>query len=203
MKNSVAFLFALAVLVAMAGSSAAQPKPNVFDQGNRWLITAYSDDSPVHAQMATQGICFLPYAVNGTQIQGVWFSDTFPNWRGHYAQEGDRVLMHGDYAGGVGHDGMETELFAGTSPQDEGGGQWTEWRSTGGFGTTIVFANDRLRRVGKCVIRAGADLAKMSRADIEKLAEEESAKVRPRLRRDGKAADSPTDPEQVPLPEQK
>jgi hypothetical protein len=201
MKNSRAFL--IAVVVAAAGAAVAQPRPNVYDQGNRWLITAYSDASPVHAQMATQGICFLPYAANGTQIQGVWYSDTFPNWRGHYAQEGDRVLMHGDYANGVGHDGIETELFAGTSPQDEGGGQWTEWRSIGPFGTTIVFANDRLRRAGKCALPAGTDLAKMSRADIEKIAADLSARVRPRMRRDGKPADFPTDPEQVPLPEQK
>jgi hypothetical protein len=202
MKNTRAFLIAM-VVAAIAATVTAQPKPNVYDGGNRWLITGYFDASPVHQQAATQGICFLPYAANGTQIQGVWYSDTFPNWRGHYAQEGDRVLMHGDYAGGIGHDGMETELFAGTSPKDEGSGQWTEWRSVGPYGTTIAFGNDRLRRSGRCAFLANVDIAKMSRADIEKAAAEASARVRPRLRRDGKPAESPMDPNQVPLPDER
>src|SRR5689334_9690594 len=87
-------LTAGAAIVAMTGAVAqaqAIPKPNVFDAGSRWLITAYDDTSPVHAQWATQGICFYPYAVVGTHIQGIWVSDTFPNWRGRYSQEGDKV----------------------------------------------------------------------------------------------------------------
>ena len=104
------------------------PSPNVFDGGDRWLITAFNDASPEHQRMATQGICFLAYSRAGTHIRGIWFSDTFPNWNGRYSQEGDRVLMHGDYAQEIGHDGMMIELFAGTSCRDEGAGQWTEWR---------------------------------------------------------------------------
>jgi hypothetical protein len=190
-------------LLGLSVTAAAQPKPNVFDGGDRWLITAYDDTSPVHAQMATQSICFLPYAASGTHIQGVWFSTSFPNWRGRYSQEGDRVLMHGDYANGVGHDGMEIELFAGTSPADEGAGQWTEWRETGPFGTNIAFANTRLRRVGRCKWPSDMDITKINRAEAEKIAVDLSSKVPPRKKRDGKVAESPAEPGQVPLPDVK
>jgi hypothetical protein len=119
-------------------------------------------------------------------------------------QEGDRILMHGDYANNVGHDSMVIELFAGTSPRDEGAGQWTEWREVPGFfGTTIGFVNTRLRRVGKCQQPGNADIAAMSQEDVDKLAADLSRKVKPRLRRDGKAAESPLDADQAPLPEEK
>src|SRR4051812_6413836 len=50
------------VIALSAGQAAAQvPKPNVFDGGNRWLITAFDDSSTVHAQWATQGICFRQF----------------------------------------------------------------------------------------------------------------------------------------------
>jgi len=189
--------------MAISVSAFAQPRPNVFDGGNLWQITAYDDTSPTHTQMATQGICFLPYVPAGTNVQGVWYSTTFPNWRGRYSQEGDRVLMHGNYAAGVGHNGMFIELFAGTSPSDEGAGQWTEFRETGLFGTTIAFANTRLRRVSKCGPAGVADLAKLSHAEIEKAAAEASGRVPPRMKRDGKPAESPLEPGQVPLPDQK
>ena len=201
----IAGLLLVLGLAGFAADAAAQPKPNVFDNGNRWLITGYFDCDPVHSQAATQGICFLPYQRCETcGITGAWYSDTFPDWNGRYMQEGDRVLMHGDYAANVGHDGMVIDLFAGTSPADEGAGQWTEWREVPGtFGTTIGFGNTRLRRVGRCQLPAGTDLSKLSAAEIDRLAADLSSKVKPRLRRDGKPAESPIDREQVPLPEEK
>jgi len=181
----------------------AQSKPNVFDGGNRWLITAYNDTSPVHQQMATQGLCFLPYAQVGTHIQGVWYSDTFPNWQGRYSQEGDRILLHGDYANDVGHDGMVIELGPGTTPRDEGTGQWTEWREYRASGVTIGFTNARLRRAGSCrVTHQLSVFGKSDKQSAETLAAQLSRQVKPRLRRDGKIAESPLDPEQVPLPEE-
>jgi hypothetical protein len=49
------------VIAVFAGQAAAQaPKPNVFDGGNRWLITAFDDSSTVHAQWATQGHLLPP-----------------------------------------------------------------------------------------------------------------------------------------------
>src|SRR5262245_30415421 len=140
--------FALAAGLSLAAVTVAhaQPSPNIYDGGNRWLITAFDDTSPAHNQWATQGICFLPYGGAGTHIQGIWYSDTFPNWRGRYSQEGDRILMHGDYANDVGHDGMVIELFGGRPVREEGAGQWTEWREYGANGKTIGFANTRIRR---------------------------------------------------------
>jgi len=203
MKTSKVLFIAGILILGIAGAAVAQPRPNVYDGGNQWRITAYDETSPTHAQWGTQGICFLPYGMQGTAIVGVWYSNTFPNWRGRYAQEGDRVLMHGDYAALVGHDGMVIDLFEGTSPQDEGAGQWTEWRETGPYGTTIGWANARLRRAGKCATPPTVDISKLSRADIEKLAVELSSQVKPRLRKDGRPAESPLDPDQVPLPDER
>jgi len=188
----------LFLIIMSAGQAAAQvPKPNVFDGGNRWLITAFDDSSSVHQQWATQGICFLPYAVVGTHIRGVWYSDTFPNWNGRYSQEGDNLLMHGNWANFGGSDGMVIDLFAGTSPKDVGGGQWTEWWNFGAYGTTVVFANTRLMRVGKCPLPT--NVATATQAELEKFGTDNSSRVSPRLRKDGSVADRPTDPEQVPL----
>jgi hypothetical protein len=186
------------VLFGLAGEASSQvPKPNVYDGGNRWLITAFDDSSTVHLQWATQGICFLPYAVSGTHIRGIWYSDTFPNWNGRYSQEGDNLLMHGNWANFGGSDGMVIDLFAGTSPKDVGGGQWTEWWNFGPNGTTVVFANARLARVGRCPLPTNVDT--MTKAELEALSAERSRNVSPRLRKDGKAAEYPGDPEQVPL----
>jgi hypothetical protein len=203
----------LALFVGIAGlvsyAIAQVPRPNVVLGGNKWLITAYDNCSPVHPQWATQCICFLPYAVNGTCIQGVWYSCSYPGWSGHYSQEGDRVRMYGNWGNYAGSDGMVIDLFAGTTsglfagtpPIDEGAGTWTEWFNAGTNGTTVGFLNCRLRRVGACALPNNT--SRMSQADLEKLVIELSSKVRPRLRKDGKPALSPTDPEQVPLPEEK
>lgn len=194
--------FALFMLAGLAaGQAAAQvPKPNVFDNGNRWLITAFDDRSPVHQQWATQGICFLPYAVNGTHISGVWYSDTFPNWNGRYSQEGDNLLMHGNWANFGGSDAMVIDIFAGTSPKDMGGGQWTEWWNFGANGTTVGFANARLSRVGKCALPTNAGT--MTQAELGTYSVDRSRSVSPRMRRDGSVSEYPTDPEALPLPEE-
>jgi hypothetical protein len=191
-------------IVGLVGQASAQtPRPNVYDGGNRWLITGYFDNSPVHQQAATQGICYLPYAQNGTHISGVWYSDTFPGWRGRYSQEGDRVLMHGNWANFGGSDGMVIDLFAGTSPRDEGAGQWTEWFNSGQFGNTVGWGNTRLRRVSKCQLPKNMDASRMSQQEFEKLSEDLMRSVKPRMRKDGRPAESPADSEQVPLPEEK
>lgn len=186
-----------------AEANAQVPRPNVFDGGNRWLITAFDDRSNVHQQWATQGVCFLPYAVNGTHIQGVWYSDTFPNWSGRYSQEGDRILMHGNWGNDIGSDGMVIELFGGNSPRDVGAGQWTEWFNPGTYGTTVGFANTRLSRVGKCQLPTTVDTTTMSQAELERFGAEQSSNVKPRLRNDGRVAEYPGDPDQVPLPEER
>lgn len=200
-KTTLKGLALIMSVVVLAGQAAAQvPKPNVFDGGNRWLITAFDDTSSVHQQWATQGVCFLPYGVWGTNIRGLWYSDTFPNWNGRYSQEGDRVLMHGNWANFGGSDGMVIELFAGTSPRDVGAGHWTEWWNFGPNGTTVLFGNTRLSRVGKCPLPT--NFATATQAELEAYSAERSRSVSPRLRKDGSVADHPTDPEQVPLAEE-
>lgn len=202
MSLGLAFLMGF---VGFIGEAAAQaPRPNVFDGGNRWLITSYPDCDPQHPQWATQGICFLPYKTCGAcGIQGAWYSDTYQGWRGRYMQEGDRLLMHGNWAKFGGSDGIVIDLFAGTSPRDEGAGQWIEWLNTGTNGTPDFFFNTRLRRVGKCQLTPAADASRMSQAEVDRLALELSERVKPRLRKDGRPAEHPADPEQVPLPEEK
>lgn len=191
---------AVVFLGGLVGSSAmAQPRPNVVDGGTRWTITAYDDTSAGHVQMATQTLCFLPYGPAGTHIQGIWYSTSFPNWRGRYSQEGDRVLMHGDYANDVGHDGMVIELSFGTTPRDVGAGQWTEWRETGLNGTSIAFANTRLQRVGTC--RPPFTVANLPLEVLEKQVKELVLRVPPRMRTDGKVSESPIDPDQIPVKE--
>lgn len=158
--------------------------PNVYDGGNRWLITAYEDASITQTQLATQGICFLPYAIVGTHVRGYWYSDTFPDWNGVYSQEGDQVFMHGDYALNVGHDGIMFEIHT-DSPNNEGGGHWTEWRENNAYGTTIVFANAKLERVGKCSTVTSADALKLQ--------------IPPRVLRSGLPAQNPLDRDQLPI----
>ena len=129
--------------------------PDLVRDGNRWTVTAYTDASAVHQQLATQGICFYFVGVNGTHQQYRWVSDTFPDWNGNATQEGDQVFMHGDYAEDVGHDGFNWELVT-MSPvnfqkePEQGFGHWHEWREDGKYGRTIGFANAHWKRVGKC-----------------------------------------------------
>ena len=196
------------MFVLMSAAYAQMPKPNVVDGGNRWLITYYNDCDTAHTQWATQGICFLPYKPCGAcGITGFWYSDTYPNWRGGYMQEGDRILMHGNWDWPnrkfVGSDGMVIDLFAGTSPRDEGAGQWTEWFNNPTFGTPDFYGNTRLRRVGKCQLPQGNHVFQMGQEDMEKMAQDLSRNVKPRMRKDGKPAESPNDPEQIPLREEK
>ncbi|WP_163834226.1 hypothetical protein [Spartinivicinus ruber] len=154
------------ILLSAAFVSFAKPpfEPDLVKDGNRWLITFYNDADPKHVQWATQGLCFYyaPTPVSSTQQRYYWVSDTYPDWNGQAAQEGDQVFMHGDFQwpyGTVdgGHDGMEWSLVA--QPRDfvekaidVGAGHWKEWVENGHFGRTIGFGNTLLRRVGKCQI---------------------------------------------------
>ncbi|MGD8569059.1 MAG: hypothetical protein PVJ39_13305 [Gammaproteobacteria bacterium] len=182
MKLKLSLMLATGLMATAA--FAHPPQPNVFDDGNYWKITAYDDSSPGHTQLASQGICFQPYAVVGTQIRGVWYSDTFPDWNGRYAQEGDQVFLHGDYAKDVGHDGMQFEIVT-RSRDNLAAGHWKEWREDGSYGNTIGFANTTLTRIGKCEIIQSGDLTKIS--------------VLPRLTVDGRIAENPGDKGQIPL----
>jgi hypothetical protein len=84
-----------------------------------------------------------------------------------------------------------------------GAGQWTEWFNPGTYGNTVGFLNTRLSRVGKCQLPTTVDTSTMSQAELEKFGAEQSSNVKPRLRADGREAQQPTDPEQVPLSEER
>ena len=115
--------------------------------GNRWTITAFNDESPNHDQWATQGLCFRSIGFFGTHQRYEWWSDTFPDWNGIASQEGNEVVLHGDYANDVGHDAVFFNVVSST-PRNVGAGKWVEWREDSKFGRTIGFANALLNRVG-------------------------------------------------------
>ena len=89
-------LISIGSLLLSGATLANPPKPNVYDDGNKWRITFYNDSTSNHTQWATQEICFLPFSSVGTSIQGVWYSTSFPDWNGRYYQEGDEVKMTGN-----------------------------------------------------------------------------------------------------------
>jgi hypothetical protein len=157
MKTVTLITAAIAGALAFASvNSNAYPRhdPNVYDLGNLWSITAYNDDSIGHTQWATQRICFNKYYVSVTHIRGTWYSTTYPNWHGHWAQEGDSVKMVGNFWQGRGNDGITFDIVT-SSTRNIGAGHWHEWGDNGQYGPMYGFANALLRRVGKCVSTAG------------------------------------------------
>ncbi|MDE1465540.1 hypothetical protein [Spartinivicinus poritis] len=171
-SKNIACSFLGTILLGATFASFAKPpfEPDLVKNGNRWLITFYNDADPKHAQWATQGLCFYyaPTAASSTQQRYYWVSDTYPDWNGMAAQEGDQVFMHGDFQWPYGnpdggHDGMEWSLVAqpndniGIKAVDIGAGHWKEWVENGHFGRTIGFGNTLLRRVGKCNVDSAKD----------------------------------------------
>lgn len=138
----------LALALPITAAAQAQPSPQLVNGGNLWTITGFDDASPVHAPLASQGICFEFVGVVGTQVRYRWRSTTFPDWNGRATQEGDQIFMHGDYARNEGHDGMEWSIVSSRT----GAGHWFEWREDGGFGVTIGFANAEWQRTGSCPV---------------------------------------------------
>ena len=142
---------ALVAAVMLPQGVASAQQPDLVTAGNRWTITAFNDESPNHDQWATQGICFRSLGFFGTHQRYLWWSDTFPDWNGIASQEGNEVVMHGDYANDIGHDGIMWQVVTST-PRNVGAGHWVEWREDGKLGNTIGFANALLTRVGRCQI---------------------------------------------------
>ena len=188
-------LVTLGSLLFSGVALADPPKPNVFDGGNKWRITFYNDPTGNHDQWATQEICFLPYAVVGTSIQGAWYSTSFPDWNGRYYQEGDEVKMTGDYAKDVGHDHM-TLLHTTYDVEGQVRGMafkdWTEWREDGAFGRIIGWGNAKLQRAGRCKtpgdITSVTDLTASDLRKLELQAQEISQSLPDRLTVKGSVA---------------
>lgn len=175
MKYKVTTFLALGIAaMALANPAAANPpfSPDLVSSGNRWTITFYDDSSPAHNQWATQGLCFYYAGTVGTQQRYVWVSDTYPDWNGVAAQEGDQVFMHGDFQWPYGqqrdggHDGMEWEIVT-VSKRNAGAGHWKEWVEDGRYGINIGFGNTRLERVGQCQIITAEEAIKIY-AEIER-----------------------------------
>lgn len=191
MLTAAMVVAALTVGMFWVPEASAQPRPNIYDGGNRWQITFFVDSSPEHTEWATQEICFLPYTSDPTGIQGVWYALTYPDWNGRYRQEGDEVKMTGDWGKDVGHDQMTLYHTTWDAPQRTKGmafKDWTEWMEDGKFGFIIGFANTRMTRVGSC------PHPKVEGVELENRVLELSLKIPPRLRRDSKEeAQSPGD----------
>lgn len=190
-----AVLLAIGSLLFSGVALADPPKPNVFDGGNKWRITFYNDPTGGHDQWATQEICFLPYAVVGTSIQGAWFSTSYYDWNGRYYQEGDEVKMTGDYAKDVGHDHMTLIHTTYDAPGRVNGmafKDWTEWSEDGSYGNIIGWGNAKLERVGYCKsIDSTADLVPEDLKNLELKALEISLSLPDRLTVKGYVATSP------------
>jgi hypothetical protein len=192
-------MWAAAALFVPSEASAQVPRPNVYDGGNRWLITDFLDSSPNHVQLATQEICFLPYAVVGTSIQGVWFSTSYPDWNGRYYQEGDELKMTGDFWRDTGHDHMtlvHTTVDVAGQIRGMAFKDWTEWVEDGRFGQIVVWANARMVRAGRCGFGPVPFPLRVTAEDLVKLEEEAprvSVLVPERLSLSGKAAAMPSD----------
>lgn len=128
--------------------------PDMVKGGNKWSFKAYDDADPNHAVLVSaQGICFEYDGVDGNHQRYVWYSDTFPGWRGFAVQEGDQIFLHGDYAAGAGHTSIQIETLV-SPPIYGSAGYWQEWRDNSIGGETIGFANTRALREGNCTISA-------------------------------------------------
>ncbi len=199
-KNAT--MIAISSLLFSGAALSDPPKPNVFDNGNKWRITFYNDSTVDHRQWATQEICFLPYAVVGTSIQGRWYSTSFPDWNGQYYQEGDEVKMTGDYANDIGHDHMTLIHTTYDVPGEVRGmafKDWTEWREDGKFGDIIGWGNAKLERAGKCKVftsnLSSASLQPENLRKFENEAQEFSLSLPDRLTVQGEIASFPGQPD--------
>ncbi len=189
-------LFAAISLLVATNLSHAYPRhdPNVYDNGNLWTITFHDDDSVNHNQWATQRICFTPYtlpAAGQTHIKGKWYSTSYPNWNGYYQQEGDEVKLLGNYANGVGNDGISFDIVTTGKSTTIGAGHWVEWRDSGWASPFHVFGNALLQRIGKCNVPH----TPITKADLALLARE----IKPRSLLTGGTAEFPIQQGQVPL----
>ncbi|MCP4493533.1 MAG: hypothetical protein GY820_40450 [Gammaproteobacteria bacterium] len=205
-----AVTFFLSFLVT---STFAYPRhdPNVYDGGNLWTITFHNDDSVAHTQWATQRICFLPYTAPGagqTQIKGRWYSTSYPNWHGHYRQEGDSVKMVGNFWNGYGNDGITFDIVT-SHPHTGlrykhytvGAGHWNEWGDNGRFGSVFGFGNTILERVGKCLTFSDIALSTSTREAeaLDTTGEAFDIDIKDRILEDGSVARYPQQPGQLPL----
>lgn len=143
--------------------------PNLVQDGDRWIATAYDDASASHAPLLfgnkfkSAVYCFRYEGTVGTHDRYSYYSPTFPTLAGKATQEGDHVVMHGDFGialgnppiviSNVGHEAANWNLVT-EKTGTQGTGDYTTWFETDRptRGQTLAFANIRFERSGYCRI---------------------------------------------------
>lgn len=209
MKLRDVLLPVAALTMSVSAVVVADPLPNVYSEGNLWSITFHDDDSTNHNQWATQRICFSPYAssTSQSQIKGTWYSTSYPNWHGHYRQEGDSVKMVGNFWQGKGNDGITWDIVTsashtglGVGLRTIGAGHWHEWGDDGRYGPVYGFGNALFQRVGSCKLLKSITgiTAADSKAELIDTIDYD-LNIKPRVLSDGSEATHPQQEGQLPL----
>jgi hypothetical protein len=164
MKLNTHTVLLAGLLFAPAVLAVPPHQPNLTDGGSLWLMNAYDDTHPAHRQIFREEICFRLIGNVGTHTRYAWQSLTYPAFKGIATQEGDHVMMHGDFSSqgnGIYHDAWVFDLVT-ESNKDLGAGHWTMWKEDGNFGSTLYSANVTLARQpdSQCGISAPIDDAK-------------------------------------------
>jgi len=145
-------------------------QPNLTTGGSLWLMQAFNDTDPAHRQIFREEICFKFIANVGTHMRYAWQSLTYPGFRGIATQEGDHVMMHGDYTQqgtATYHDAMIFDLVT-QSTTDLGAGHWTMWKADGSYGSTLHSANVTMQRKSQstCAVNVTAGASGLSPDDL-------------------------------------
>lgn len=149
-KTAVAAAFIAALVWAGVASANPPHFPNLITNGSEWTLSGYDDSAPTHTFLATHRICFTFLGNVGTHMRYRWSSSTLPGWDGIATQEGDQVMMHGDYKENFVHDAMIWEI-ATNDKYNFGTGHWVEWYEDAGTGKTMKFANVYMKRIAGSV----------------------------------------------------
>lgn len=155
----VSFLLLGAGFMATNLFAAPPYSPDMGAGGNIWRMTGFADESAVHKPVLFGGTksfadyCFYPTGTIGEHRTYNWYSLTFKGARGTARQEGDKIVMHGDfptYSHGLfvddaGHESATFELVSG-GPTREGYGEQVVWLELGHFGKPLGFINIKMQR---------------------------------------------------------
>jgi hypothetical protein len=96
MKKGIAIFMSVGVVVLLASMAfAAQPN-------GEWNAVYFNDQG--WARGGSEQICFV--------ADGTWYSTTFPAWGGHWFRKGDRVMMSGNWDGGLGNNGIVLQMIS-------------------------------------------------------------------------------------------
>jgi len=194
-KSTNLLLLVLAQFLCLTAFAQPQHFPAVDALGGTatlWRITDYDDTSNTQPLWATQDICFIQGAVQGSNTTGLWYSTTYNRWIGRYRQEGDQVTMIGDFWKGQGNDVIKWEITVGDK---EGFGHWEEWVEDGNYGNWVVKANAKLVNIGRCAWQPPLGI---TLPELERLVVQQADFAPIRVRTDGTLA-IPSDLKMAPI----